>query len=72
MTAPLSLLLAFLGLLVSAHARVNAVVAGQPVSVPVLGIIALAAVLLLLVMVLFLARLLVQDGLRSRPKWAAP
>jgi hypothetical protein len=34
--APLSVVLVFLGIVVSAQTRLNAVVMGQPVSVPVL------------------------------------
>ena len=59
---PLLLVLAFAGLLASAQARVNAVVLGQPVSVPVLGIVALAVVLALAVAVLWLLRSAIRDG----------
>ena len=66
---PLLLVLAFAGLLASAQARLNAVILGQPVSVPVLGIIALAVVLLLAVAVLYLLRSIARDlGLRLRPR----
>ena len=51
---PLLLVLAFAGLLASAQARLNAVILGQPVSVPVLGLVALAVVLLLAAAVLWL------------------
>jgi len=59
---PLFLVLAVAGLLVSAQARLNAVILGQPVSVPVLGIVALAVVLLLAALVLWLLRSAVRDG----------
>ncbi len=67
---PLLLVLAFAGLLASAQARLNAVILGQPVSVPVLGIIALAVVLLLAAAVLWLLRSAFRDGgfLRLRPR----
>ncbi len=59
---PLLLVLAFAGLLVSARVRLNAVILGQPVSVPVLGIVALAVVLLLAAAVLWLIRSVIRDG----------
>jgi hypothetical protein len=64
---PLLLVLAFAGLLASAQARLNAVILGQPVSVPVLGIVALAVVLPLAA-VLYLLRSIARDvGLLLRP-----
>ena len=67
---PLLLVFAFAGLLVSAQVRLNAVILGQPVSVPVLGIVALAVVLLLAAAVLWLLRSAFRDGgfLRLRPR----
>ena len=66
---PLLLVLAFAGLLASAQARLNAVILGQPVSVPVLGIVALAVVLLLAAAVLYLVRSIARDvGLLLRPR----
>ncbi len=66
---PLLLVLAFAGLLASAQARLNAVILGQPVSVPVLGIVALAVVLLLAAAVLYLLRSIARDvGLLLRPR----
>jgi len=59
---PLMLVLAFAGLAVSAQARLNAVILGQPVSVPVLGIVTLALVLPLAALVLWLLRSAVRDG----------
>ncbi len=64
------LVLAFTGLVVSAQARLSAVVLGRAVSVPVLGIVALAVVLLLAAAVLWLLRSAVRDGgfWRLRPR----
>ena len=59
---PLLLVLGFVGLVVSAQARLNAVILGQPVSVPVLGLVALAVVLLLAIAVLWLIRSVIRDG----------
>ena len=70
MTAPVSLLLAFLGLIVSARIRLSAVIFGQPVSVPVLGLVAVVVVLALAVMLLWLLRTILRDGLRLRPRAA--
>jgi len=71
MTVPLSFVSIVLGLVVSASTRLNAVILGQPVSIPVLGIIAVAVALVALAAVLFLLRLLVCDGLRLRPRMVA-
>jgi hypothetical protein len=68
MTAPLSLVFILLGLVVSARIRLNAVVLGQPVSVPLLGVVIVVLVLLLAALVLVLLRLLIRDGLRLRPR----
>jgi len=69
---PLLLVLAFAGLLVSAQARLNAVIFGQPVPVPVpgLGLVALGVVLALAALVLWLIRSAVRDGgfWRLRPR----
>lgn len=56
MTAPVSVLLAFLGLFVSAQTKMHAVILGQPVTVPVLWLIVAAFVLGLLAVVLWLVR----------------
>jgi hypothetical protein len=53
---------------VSAQVRLTATVAGQQVSIPVLGIIAVVVVLALAAVVLVLARQLLRDGLRLRPR----
>ncbi len=52
-------------MLVSAHTRVNLPVLG---TTPVLGLVVLAFVLALAAIVLVLARLLLRDGLRLRPR----
>ena len=67
MIAPLPFVLILLGLVVSARTRLNAVVLGQPVSVPVLWLVFAAAVLGLAALVLVLARQLLHDGLQLRP-----
>jgi hypothetical protein len=69
-TAPVSAVLIVLGLIVSARIRLNAVVLGQAVSVPVLGLVAVAVVLALAVVVLALIRTAVRDGafLYLRPR----
>ena len=66
MTIPLPLL-AVLGLIASAWTRINAVILGRPVSVPVIGILALAVVLTLTVAVLLLLRSVMRPGFRSSP-----
>jgi len=65
---PLLLVLAFVSLAVSAQARLSAVILGQPVSVPVLWLIAAAVVLILAAAVLYLLRSLIRDGLNLRPR----
>jgi hypothetical protein len=67
MTAPLSLILAFAGLFISARIRLSGVIFGQPVSVPVLWLVFAAVVLALVALVLILLRLLIRDGLGLRP-----
>jgi len=62
-SAPVQVVIAFLGLLVSAQTRVS--VAGH--QVPVLALAALAVVLALAALVLWVARLLVRDGFRLSP-----
>lgn len=56
-----ALALALLGLIVSARTRLSAVVLGQPVSMPVLWLIAAIMVLALFVAVLVLVRLIIRD-----------
>ena len=62
MTAPVPLVIALLGLIVSARARLSAVILGQPVSVPVLWLVAAAIVLVLAVLVLWILRGIIRDG----------
>ena len=64
---PLTLVLAFVALVTSAWTRINAVVLGRPVSVPVIGVIALVVVLTLTVAVLLLLRSVMRAGFRSSP-----
>jgi hypothetical protein len=64
---PVALALGVVALLVSAVTRLNAVVLGRPVSVPYIGIIAVIIALALAVMVLYLVRVILRDGLRLRP-----
>jgi hypothetical protein len=67
---PLLFVVAFVSLVVSAQVKLNAVVLGQPVSIPVLGIVAFAVVLLLAAAVLWLLRSAFRDGgfWRLRPR----
>ena len=62
MSAPVSVLLAILGLFVSARIRLNGVIFGQPVSVSLLGLISAVLVLTLLAIVLWLARQVIREG----------
>ena len=59
MTAPV---LIVVGVVASACTRLNATVAGRPVSVPCIGILAVALVLALAVAVLWLLRSMARDG----------
>ena len=61
-TAPVPLVIALLGLIVSARARLNAVILGQPVSVPMLWLVAAAIVLVLAALVLWILRGIIRDG----------
>jgi hypothetical protein len=56
-----------LTLAVSAVTRVNAVIAGQHFSIPVLGLVAVIVILALAAVVLALARVLIRDGWRTVP-----
>lgn len=62
-----ALIFAVIGFGVAAQTRLNGVVLGQPVSVPVLWLVAAIVALLILAAVLYLARLLILDGMRLRP-----
>ena len=59
--------LVVIALIASARIRLSAVIFGQPVSVPVLGLIAAVVVLILAAAVLWLARSLLREGLRLKP-----
>jgi len=61
-TAPVPAALIVLGLIVSAKTRLNAVILGQPVSIPALWLLAAALVLALLALVLWLIRSTIRDG----------
>jgi hypothetical protein len=68
MSAPV-FVLALIALATSAMTRLNAVVLGQPVSVPVLWLVAVAVVLILAAVVLYLLRSILRDGgLLLRPR----
>ena len=56
-----------IGVIVSAVTKLHAVVLGRPVTVPALWLVALAVVLALAIMLLWLIRVMVRDGLRLRP-----
>jgi len=65
-SAPIQILIAFLALLMSARTRVTVPVLGPT---PVLGLVALAVVLALAVLVLWLLRSILRDGgLFLRPR----
>ena len=67
-TLAIRILIAVLGVAVSARTRLTAVVAGQAYSVPVITVVAVVVVLLRVAVVLLVARSVVRDGgLRLRP-----
>jgi hypothetical protein len=55
-------MLVLLGLIVSARTRLTATVLGAPVSVPVLGVVALAGVLVLAIVLLAMVRSVLRYG----------
>jgi hypothetical protein len=57
---------------VSARMRLSAVILGHPVSVPLLGLVAVILVLALAAVVLWLLRAILRDGLRVRLRTATP
>lgn len=67
MSAPVSFVLAVIGLIVSAKTRLNAVIFGQPVSIPWLGVLFAVLILALAVVVLCLIRALVLE-FRKEPE----
>lgn len=60
-------ILGIFGIGITSQTRLNAVLLGQSISVPVLWLVAAIVALLMLAAVLMLARLLIRDGLRLRP-----
>lgn len=66
MSAPVSIVLAVIGLIVSANTKLHAVIAGQPVTIPVLWLIFATAVLALLALILHLIRVL-REEFRPQP-----
>lgn len=70
MTAPLPLAVILAVLIVSARTRLNAVILGQPVSVPWLGVVAVALVLVIAALVLYLIRGIVRDWPARAPRVA--
>lgn len=67
MTAPVSIVLAVIGLIVSANTKLHAVIAGQPVTIPVLWLVFATAVLALLALILHLIRVLATE-FRKEPE----
>ncbi len=65
MSLPIPAILLVLGVVASTWTRINAVILGRPVSVPVIGVIALVVVLALVAGVLWLLRSLL--SFRSSP-----
>jgi hypothetical protein len=63
-----TLLILLAGLIVSARTRLNGTVLGQPVSVPVLWLIAAAVVLLLATAVLWVVLSIARYGFGLRPR----
>jgi hypothetical protein len=68
MTVPVSILLAFIAALVCARIRLSGVIFGQPVSIPLLGLVFMVMILVLTAIVLWLLRLILRDGLGLRPR----
>ena len=64
---PVALVLGVVLLVVSALTKLRAVVAGQQVTIPALWLVLAAIVLALAIMLLWLIRQMVRDGLRLRP-----
>jgi hypothetical protein len=65
------LVIALLGLIVSARIHITATIGGIPVSIPVLGIVAVVVTLALAAAVLWLIRAIIRDGgLRLRIRTA--
>ena len=64
-----SIIIAVIGLFVSARTKLNAVVLGQHFTIPVLWLIAAAVVLAITAVILWLIRSFVREGLHLRPEW---
>lgn len=65
MTAPVSFVLAVIGLIVSANTKLHAVLLGQPVTIPALWLVFAGLVLALLALVLHLIRLTAREFRRQ-------
>jgi len=59
--------LVVLGVIASAFTKLNAVILGRPVSVPLLMLVAAALLLALAVVLLAIVRAILRDGLRFYP-----
>ena len=68
MTIPIPVLVV-VSLIVSARTQLHAVIFGQPVSMSGLDLIALAVVLTLVAVILWIIRTILRDGLQLRPAW---
>lgn len=68
MNGLVSLLIAFLGLVASVRVHLSAVILGRPVSVPVLGVIAVVLALALIALIAVAVRLAVRDWRRTYPR----
>jgi uncharacterized Tic20 family protein len=66
MSFPLAFLLMLAGLIVSARTRMHAVLFGQPVSIPWLGLIFAVLILTLIVVALYLVKVL-REEFRRQP-----
>ena len=66
MTIPVPVLVV-VSLIVSAYTKLNAVILGRPVSVPLLGLIFATVLLTLAVVLAWIVRTLIRDGLRLSP-----
>lgn len=63
-----SIIIAVIGLFVSARTKLNAVIFGQHFTIPVLWLIAGIVLLVIAAVVLWLARSLAREGLHLRPE----
>jgi hypothetical protein len=58
-----------IGLIISGCTKLNAVILGQPVSIPPLLLVAIIVILALAIGLLWILRALIRDGLQLRPAW---